>query len=90
MGAIFLDDTLCNRLEGRPSPQLANGVHEVGVQGQRQAAAAPETVSFFHGQAVDLPSTKLPGSTIKQTDVCSLGFKGCLQGDSRLLFNKLC
>lgn len=66
VGAIFLDETLCNHLEGWPPPQLADGVHEVRVEGQSQTAAA-ETVSLLQRQAVDLPSTKLPGSTTEIT-----------------------
>lgn len=63
MGPIFLDYTLCNRLEGWSPPQLANGVYEVRVKGQSEATAATEMIPFLHSQTVDLPSTKLPRNT---------------------------
>lgn len=63
VGPVFLDQALCNHLEGRPSPQLADGVHQVWVKWQGQTTTGTKTVPLFHRQAVDLPSTKLPGNT---------------------------
>lgn len=63
MSAVFPDQALCNGSQGRPPPQLADGVLEVGVEGQRQASAASHGVPPLRCQAVDLPSTKLPGNT---------------------------
>lgn len=71
MGAVLLDYALCDRLEGRPPPQLADRVHEVGVEGQSQTAAATKAVPLLHGEAVNLPSTKLPGNSTQ------LGFHRC-------------
>lgn len=48
VGAIFLDQTLCNRLEGWLPPQLANGVYEVRVEGQSQTAAATKTLPLLY------------------------------------------
>ena len=56
MRPVLLDDAVCDPPEGGPSPQLTNGVHELGVKGWSQHAP----VTLLHRQTVDLPSAKLP------------------------------
>lgn len=73
VSAVFPDQALCDGLQGRPPPQLADGVLEVGIQGKSQASAACRGVPPLRRQAVDLPSTELPGNT-SRTDT----FVSCL------------
>lgn len=91
MGAIFLDQALSDGLEGGPPPQLADGVHEVRVEGQSQASAATKTVALLHRQAVDLPSTELPGNTAASDNNTETFAHWVLGGahSSGRLFNKL-
>lgn len=63
VSAVFPDQALRDGLQGRTPPQLADGVLEVGIEGKSQAPAACRGVPPLRRQAVDLPSTKLPGNT---------------------------
>lgn len=84
MGAVFLDYILCNGLEGRSPAQLADGLHEVRVEGQSQTTAATKTVSFLCCQAVDLPSTKLPANTT-HVNTCQWKLQNAVAQDLALI-----
>lgn len=62
MGSVFPDQALCDGLQARPPPQLADAVLEFGIEERRQASAASGAVLPLRCQTVDLPSTKLPGN----------------------------
>lgn len=62
VGSVFPDQALRDGLQARPPPQLADGVLEFGIEERRQASAASGAVLPLRCQAVDLPSTKLPGN----------------------------
>lgn len=61
VSSVFPDQAFCDSLQGWAPPQLADGVLEFGIEEQRQASAASGAVLPLRCQAVDLPSTKLPG-----------------------------
>lgn len=87
VGPVFPDQALCDGLQGRPPPQLADGVLELGIEEQGQASAASGAILPLRCQPVDLPSTKLPGNrSCADAFVLRLGGEWSL----RWLLAKLC
>lgn len=62
MGSVFPDDVVSDGAETGPPAQLPNGVQELWVQRQGKAIV----LLSLQGQAVHLPSAKLPAMYVTQ------------------------
>lgn len=69
MGPVFPDNVVCDGAKTGPPAQLPNGLEELGIQRQGKAIV----LLSLQGQAVHLPSAKLPAISHKHMLAVSKG-----------------